>query len=247
MNNKINFLPIIVLIPFFISCKKGGNSEGNDLSAPSIDKVVFSSANNAAVHMKSSTGNFEVSFRAYNGFENFKSGNSPVAISVPAGEVIDIKARAVSGSSKSDFSSSVKVLASGRTDKGFNRLELIEKINKIRTEGFTCDGVAKPAVSKITWDDKLEGLSLSHANDMSENKFLSGTGSDGKTFKQRLEAGGFTCQSYREILMQGPSTAENFYNSIITNSTACNAFMSSTYKYISGAYEGGYWAVDLTE
>jgi uncharacterized protein YkwD len=249
--NEVKILSIIVMAVFIASCKKSGSDSekaAGTPGAPTIEKIEFTSQSSAKVYISSITGTNEVNIKGHSGtVSNHSGSSSPITVSTPFGQVLEIKARAVNGSSQSDYSSTSKVLASVNIDKGLSRIELMEIINKMRAEGTVCDGVAKPPVPKLIWDDKLEVLSLAYAKDMNENNASGGTGSDGKTFKDRLTDGGFVCQAYRELLVKGPTSLTSAMNVFTTNVTACNIMMSSQYKYLSGANDNNNWVVDITE
>jgi len=251
MKNKGQKILLILLVVVFANCKKTGDDDvaTGTPPAPSIEKVVFTSQTSAMVHINSTATNFEVSVKGHDGVESTHAGTkSPVSTPIPFGEIVEVKARAANGSSeKSAYSASMEVLATMNVDKGVNRKDMMKTINKARSEGFSCGGTSMPAVSKLVWDDKLEGLSIAYANDMFKNNATNGTGSDGKKFKDRLNDGGFTCQLYQEIVIKGPSSWTDIMTAIMTNSGSCKIVMSENFKFLAGAHENGNWTIDFTE
>ena len=72
--------------------------------------------------------------------------------------------------------------------------------NYIRSLPIICNDSRgfKGPVRELQWSNELEEAAQEHSNDMSENNFLSHTGSDGSTYKQRMQEHGFDGTNYSE-------------------------------------------------
>jgi len=50
---------------------------------------------------------------------------------------------------------------------------LLHEVNTVRATGCYCGDEYMPPVKRIRWNKELEAIALSHAQDMSENKYFS--------------------------------------------------------------------------
>lgn len=245
---KKNLLILIAIASVLYGCKGGDNVKVTP-ETPTLNQIVFSSQSHAKVYTTSDAESVEVTYTDHNGGQNsVQSKADPVEVDVPFGHILEFKARGVnnSGASPGAYTDPIKALASMNEDEEVNRIEFMEAVNEMRSEGYNCSGNQMPAVPKLVWDDKLELMSVSHATDMFENNFVSGTGSDGKTYSQRIKEVFAECQSYRELLGEGP-TEWSAMLQLWQNSGGCGYIMQSDMKYMAISKKGNKWVVDLRE
>ncbi len=245
MTNRIT---LILIAAALYGCSTT-DSPGLTPETPSINDIVFTSQSTADVYVDGSADVNEVTYTDQNGAENsIESSDDPVAVNVPFGHVLEFKVRGKNNNANkaSEYSTSTKVLASTNSDEGINRMEFLEAVNEMRSQGFKCGSTDMPMVGKLVWDDQLELLSKPHAKDMDENNFLDGTGSDGKTYGQRIKEVFQDCQAYRELLAQGPNV-EFVFQGWQNSEGACKYLMEDDMRYLSVAKSGSKWVVDLRE
>ncbi len=90
---------------------------------------------------------------------------------------------------------------------GLSKKEMLDAINKIRSESRTCGGKRRyPATSKLQWNSKLEQSAKGFATDMATNNYfgLNHLDKKGRSYKDRILATG-----YGKDVKGTPGTGEN--------------------------------------
>ena len=66
------------------------------------------------------------------------------------------------------------------------RNSLLQQINAARATARTCGATSMPAVSALTWNDRLFSAAARHSQDMATNNYFSHTSLDGRSFSRRM-------------------------------------------------------------
>jgi uncharacterized protein YkwD len=124
---------------------------------------------------------------------------------------------------------------------------ILNLVNELRQAGCKCGNTNKPAVSKLTWDSKLEIAAQRHADDMYENSHFSHTGTDQSSFSERISDAGYTWSTCAENIAMGQQTIEEVIEDWKNSQGHCLNMMNGAFVHIAVARKGNYWVMSLAK
>lgn len=122
-----------------------------------------------------------------------------------------------------------------------NGQELVNLVNKYRTEGCTCGSEQMPAVSTITWNETLAKTAYLHSKDMNDKNYFSHTGKDGSDPGDRMERQGYNWRTYGENIAKGYANEKDVIEGWINSEGHCRNIMNPNFQEIGIGKEGEYW------
>ncbi len=132
------------------------------------------------------------------------------------------------------------------------RNSLLQQINAARAVARTCGATAMPAVSALTWNDRLFSAAARHSQDMATNNYFSHTGLDGRSAAQRIAAEGYAWSWVGENIAAGQSSVSAVMSGWLGSEGHCANIMRAEYRDVavscvqrSGTTYGRYWTMTL--
>jgi uncharacterized protein YkwD len=122
-----------------------------------------------------------------------------------------------------------------------NVQELVDLVNKYRTEGCRCGSEQMPVVSAITWNETLAKVAYLHSKDMNDKNYFSHTGKDGSTFSERMERQGYSWRAAGENIAKGYSNEKAVVEGWIDSEGHCRNSMSPDFEEMGVGKQGDYW------
>jgi uncharacterized protein YkwD len=136
--------------------------------------------------------------------------------------------------------------SSGSTNgEPIDKDKILELVNGIRATGCDCGGESMPAVSPLSWDDKLGQAALAHSKDMEDTGDMSHEGSDGSSASDRIEAAGYDWSTWGENVARNYATEQEVFNAWLESSGHCKNMMAEKYEELGVAMSGSYWTMVL--
>lgn len=123
----------------------------------------------------------------------------------------------------------------------FERQDILDLVNAIRSEGCQCGDDYMPPVPALSWDETLERTALEHAREMEKFNFFSHRSRDGADVGERLDARGYRWQYAGENLAEGQKSFRETLNDWIESPTHCRMLMNPKMKDMGLARFGKYW------
>ncbi len=133
--------------------------------------------------------------------------------------------------------------------------DMLSVLNTVRTQGTTCNGVARSSVASVSWNDKLAGAAKTQVKDIL-NRANSGeinlvtqapphVDSAGNRVDNRADSQGYSFKKVGEILAS-VSNGSAFINGVIQGWQAspshCDAIMTGNFEEVGIYFEDGVWA-----
>lgn len=132
------------------------------------------------------------------------------------------------------------------------RNSLLQQINAARATARSCGATTMPAVSALTWNDRLFSAAARHSQDMATNNYFSHTGLDGRSAAQRIAAEGYAWSWVGENIAAGQSSVTAVMNGWLASEGHCANIMRAEYRDVavscvqrSGNTYGRYWTMAL--
>ncbi len=122
-----------------------------------------------------------------------------------------------------------------------NSQELVDLVNKTRTEGCTCGTERMPVVGKITWNETLAKTAYLHSKDMNDQNYFSHTGKDGSDPGIRMERQGYNWRTYGENIAKGYANEKAVVEGWINSEGHCRNIMNPNFEEMGLGREGEYW------
>jgi uncharacterized protein YkwD len=109
-----------------------------------------------------------------------------------------------------------------------------------------------PAVSPLSWNDRLFSAAARHSTDMAQNNYFSHTSLDGRTLGQRVRNEGYAWTGVGENIAAGQSSVNVVMSGWLSSPGHCANIMRATYTHVavscvrqSGSTYGRYWTMVL--
>lgn len=115
---------------------------------------------------------------------------------------------------------------------------LLAAINNARAQARNCGGQAYAAAPALGWNSLLTQAAIGHSTDMASKNFFSHTGSDGRSFIDRIDATSYDGDGLSEVLnlSQGGSfSIGRSMNSWLASPGHCAAIMDPSFDEMGGA------------
>ena len=121
-------------------------------------------------------------------------------------------------------------------------LEVLAIVNQERAKGATCGGEVMPSVGALSMDDSLQCAARMHSLDMNLRSFFDHSNPDGDSPGDRMDAAGYTGNSWGENIATGDNTAAGVMTGWMSSPGHCKNIMNGKYTLIGiGHYPGGTW------
>lgn len=104
--------------------------------------------------------------------------------------------------------------------------EVLDIINKVRSEDRLCGDQHSQPVGPIKWNEKLVEAARRHSKDMARNDLLGHTGSDKSSPTDRLLATGYRIRTIRENVGAGQKSIEEVVNKWLKSPGHCRNIMA---------------------
>jgi uncharacterized protein YkwD len=123
------------------------------------------------------------------------------------------------------------------------KLELLELVNEVRSQGYNCNGAYYFPAEPLTWNHKLHLAAQLHAEDMSENSYFSHNSADGRTPKDRINEQNYSWTTFGENIAYGFNSAQGVLNAWLSSEGHCKNIMKKEFSEIGIGYSenGHYW------
>lgn len=119
---------------------------------------------------------------------------------------------------------------------------VLEAVNRVRSEGATCDGVPQAPVPPLARDVLLEHAARLHSLDMAEQRYFSHDSLDGRTAADRVADAGYEGSTVGENIAWGQGSVDEVMNGWMNSPGHCLNIMSPRYRVLGVGYaevEGG--------
>ena len=108
-------------------------------------------------------------------------------------------------------------------------IDMLDAVNEVRSEGYSCASGNFPATYPLTWDCKIALAADRHSSDMANNNFFEHTGSDGSSAGDRISQAEYSWQSWAENIAAGQRDIPTVVQAWLTSETGhCKNIMSSS-------------------
>ena len=106
---------------------------------------------------------------------------------------------------------------------------MLVAVNDVRGEARFCGASSYPAVAPLSWNCALLEAAQRHTKDMTDNGFMSHTGSDGSQMRDRITDTGYRYRAIGENVAAGYSTVSDVMSGWLTSPGHCSNIMSSQF------------------
>lgn len=117
----------------------------------------------------------------------------------------------------------------------------LDLVNKVRKEGCVCGIDTMPAVPVLTWNDSLARAAEDHSLDMSTNKFLSHSSTDGRNPGDRIRGTGYQWDAYAENIAKDETTQQEVMDLWLNSENHCKNIMKANVTEMGAGKTGEYW------
>jgi len=123
------------------------------------------------------------------------------------------------------------------------KLELLELVNEIRSQGYNCSGSELSPVEPLKWNNQLHKAAQLHAEDMLDNSYLSHNSPDGSTPGERIIEQNYNWITFGENIAYGYNSAQGVLNAWLSSEGHCKNIMKKEFSEIGIGYteKGHYW------
>ncbi|MDO9454818.1 CAP domain-containing protein [Nocardioides sp.] len=129
--------------------------------------------------------------------------------------------------------------------------EVLTLVNKTRSTGYSCGGVAYPAVPAVQLNTKLNAAAGKYARLMAARDWFSHNSPNGASAGDRIDAEGYHWMSYGENIAAGHTEAASVVQGWLDSDGHCKNLMGNYseiglgYAYNADSYYGHYWVQDF--
>ncbi|MGI9303134.1 MAG: CAP domain-containing protein [Gammaproteobacteria bacterium] len=107
--------------------------------------------------------------------------------------------------------------------------EMLRLVNDARSAARACGNTQHAVAPALGWNCQLQEAALVHSRDMASNNFLDHMGSDGLQAQDRIEAAGYTWQTFGENISGGQDSAAEVVDSWLTSPGHCRNTMNPAF------------------
>jgi len=119
--------------------------------------------------------------------------------------------------------------------------KLLRLVNEVRATGCNCGNDYYPPVNAVVWNEQLEEAAQKHSTDMKKHKDLNHEGSDGSSAGDRINATGYSWNTYGENIAVGYPTEEKVIQGWLQSIGHCKNIMNGNFTQMGVATSGAYW------
>jgi uncharacterized protein YkwD len=123
--------------------------------------------------------------------------------------------------------------------------DMITMVNAVRIKGCKCGGKTMQPVAPIKWNDRLASAAITHAIDMTKNKFFDHVGSDGSEIDNRVEKAGYKWMEVGENIAWGYKNMTDAMIGWLKSPSHCRQLMNPKVAEMGAARNGDYWVQDF--
>lgn len=125
------------------------------------------------------------------------------------------------------------------------KIDILAKINLIRSKGCNCGGRKMKAVKPLTWDDALARSAAKHAIDMENQNYFNHISKNGRSIGDRAEEFGYDWYQISENIAFGQRTVNQVIDEWMASPEHCANIMDPDIKNMGVAKKGNYWVQDF--
>lgn len=124
---------------------------------------------------------------------------------------------------------------SGRCQVDETDQALLERINRVRSEGRQCGDRFFEAAGPLSWSCKLEAAAQAHATAMAERDFFGHTGPDGVKLDERVTQSGYRWSAVGENLAAGQASVDEVVTGWLSSPGHCANIMKAAFTNMGAA------------
>jgi uncharacterized protein YkwD len=124
-------------------------------------------------------------------------------------------------------------------------VNMLEKVNKLRSTGCMCGSTYMPPVPQLQWNQNLELAAKRHAEDMSQKNYFDHVSPTGSVPIQRAQLAGYTGNYVMENIGKGYTTVDAVMIAWQNSKSHCKAMMDSMHTVMGAAKFHSYWVQEL--
>jgi uncharacterized protein YkwD len=130
-------------------------------------------------------------------------------------------------------------------DESRQKRELMEAINKLRSNGCLCGNDLMVPVPILVWNNVLETTAHDHAMDMYTNSYFSHISQDGRAPINRALDAGYEGEYVGETLALGFKRVDDVVRAWVESEDHCKAIMDPLYLEAGASRVKDYWVLNL--
>ncbi len=119
--------------------------------------------------------------------------------------------------------------------------DMVDSVNKIRTEGCYCGNRYMPPVQNIDWNMTLYQSALNHAKEMNDFNFFAHFSKEGANIGERLTKIGYNWMVAGENLGEGQESFDEVLTDWLKSYSHCTMLMHPNVKEMAVARVDKYW------
>ncbi|RYE23884.1 MAG: CAP domain-containing protein [Sphingobacteriaceae bacterium] len=130
------------------------------------------------------------------------------------------------------------------------KIEVLNQINSVRTQGCRCGRTFMPPVAPVVWNDQLTVAAAKHAQDMFNQHYFSHESRNGDHIKDRFQKAGYGTAGFQryvigENIAQGQQSIEQVNQELFRSENHCKNLMNPAFKEIGVYVYNYYWVEDF--
>ncbi len=122
-----------------------------------------------------------------------------------------------------------------------NKTKMLQLVNNVRKSGCKCGDTWYYPAPALTWNDKLESISIAHSQDMYDKKYFNHTAPDGADAGVRMDRAGYKWKAYGENIATGHRSEEEVIKGWLSSPGHCRNIMNKDYKEMGVGRKGSLW------
>ena len=124
---------------------------------------------------------------------------------------------------------------SGRCQVGETGQDLLERINRVRSEGRQCGDRFFEAAGPLSWSCKLEAAAHSHSTAMAQQNFFGHIGPDGVKLGERVTRSGYNWSAVGENIAAGQGSVDEVVTGWLSSPGHCTNIMKAAFTEMGAA------------
>ena len=114
--------------------------------------------------------------------------------------------------------------------------DMIDAVNKARSQGRQCGQTFYDAVPPLRWSSKLADAAHEHSLDMARNDHFNHEGTDGSSVGSRIRRQGYSPVAWGENIAAGYPNVEEVVQGWLESPGHCSNIMSKHYEEIGASF-----------
>lgn len=113
--------------------------------------------------------------------------------------------------------------------------DMLDEVNRARSQARSCSGQSFPAVEALSWNCALAAAAEGHSEDMAQYSFLEHTGSNGLMLADRIDAQGYNPGTWAENIAEGYELVGDVVQGFLSSPGHCQNIMNSSVTELGAA------------